>query len=77
MSAGKYLFLCPWRGYYEPRSGQRGHGTIPRIDLNIFDIEGVESIDMPTYERSQIPSFADPNMRGYSSCFSGFILNMF
>lgn len=69
-AAGKYLYLCPWRGTHEPRNGQRGHGRIPRIDMNIFDIEGMDVIDLPTALRSQIPSFPDINMRGYSDCFA-------
>ena len=68
--AGQYLYLCPWRGVYEPRNGQRGHGNIPRVDLNIFDIQGMESMDLTSYTRSQVPSFADINMRGYSDCFA-------
>ncbi len=68
--AGQYLYLCPWRGFYEPRTGQRGHGMAPRVDLNIFDIEGMEAMDMTSYTRSQIPSFPDINMRGYADCFA-------
>lgn len=29
-NAGKYLFLVPFRNSYEPRNGQRGHGTLTR-----------------------------------------------
>jgi hypothetical protein len=38
--------------------------------MNIFDIEGIDVIDLPTSIRSQIPSFPDVNMRGYSDCFA-------
>ena len=69
-NAGKYLYLCPYRGVQEPRNGQRGHGKIPRIDMNIFDIGGVDLIDLPTAIRSQIPSFPEHNLRGFSGCFA-------
>jgi hypothetical protein len=29
-TAGKHLFLCPFRNTYEPKNGQRGHGTLTR-----------------------------------------------
>ena len=29
-NAGKYLFLVPFRNSYEPKNGQRGHGTLTR-----------------------------------------------
>lgn len=69
-TAGKYLYLCPWRGQHEPRNGQRGHGRVPRIDMNIFDIDGIDVIDLPTAIRSQIPSFPEHNLRGFSGCFA-------
>lgn len=69
-AAGKYLYLCPFRGKHEPRNGIRGHGVVPRVDMNIFDIEGVDVLDMTAQNRDQIPSFPEINLRGFSGCFA-------
>lgn len=68
-SAGKYIFLVPFRNKYEPKNGQRGHGNVVRIDMNNFSIEGIEFLDLASTTRSQIPSFADINLRGFSTGF--------
>jgi hypothetical protein len=36
-SAGKYIYLVPWRNEHIPSNGQRGFGIVPRIDMNVFD----------------------------------------
>lgn len=69
-TAGQYLFLCPYRNAYEPQNGQRGHGTLTRLDMNDFSLSGLDYIDLPTAERAQVPSFADVNFRGFSGGFA-------
>mmetsp|Transcript_7863 Transcript_7863/g.11718 ORF Transcript_7863/g.11718 Transcript_7863/m.11718 type:complete len:668 (+) Transcript_7863:194-2197(+) len=69
-TAGKYLYLVPWRSSHEAYNGQRGHGLIPRVDMNIFDAAGIDVLEMPTYTRSQIPSFPDSDLRGFSGGFA-------
>ena len=65
--AGKYLFLSPYRNSHQPQIGQRGFGYFVRIDMNMFNLAGVDMVDMTTLARAQIPSFADIDLR----CFSG------
>mmetsp|Transcript_8789 Transcript_8789/g.14972 ORF Transcript_8789/g.14972 Transcript_8789/m.14972 type:complete len:537 (-) Transcript_8789:143-1753(-) len=69
-SAGKYLYLVPWRNFHIPSNGQRGFGLVPRIDMNIFDAVGIETLDLPTSIRAQIPSFPDSDLRGFSDGFA-------
>jgi hypothetical protein len=74
-TSGNFLILVPYRNSYEPRNGQRGHGLLVRLNMNDFTTNGVEFVDLTTTKRSQIPSFADTNLRGFSfgfpctSCF--------
>ena len=68
-SSGKYLFLVPFRNENEPINGQRGHGSIVRLDMNNFDVGGVTILPMTGTTRSQIPSFADEDLRGFSGGF--------
>lgn len=69
-TAGKYLFLVPYRNGYEPRNGQRGHGHAVRLDMNDFSMSGISHFDLTTTTRNQIPSFADTQLRGYSFGFA-------
>lgn len=69
-TAGKYLFLVPYRNEYEPRNGQRGHGHAVRLDMNDFSMSGISHFDLTTTTRNQIPSFADTQLRGYSFGFA-------
>ena len=69
-AAGKYVYLVPYRNSYSPENGQRGFGLLPKIDLNIFDIGGVDTVDMASTARPQIPSFADIDLRGFSGGFA-------
>lgn len=64
------MYLVPWRSTHEAYNGQRGHGLVARIDMNIFDAAGIDVLDMPTYVRSQIPSFPDSDLRGFSGGFA-------
>ena len=69
-NSGKYLILVPYRNDVELFNGQRGHGNIVRIDMNDFDIGGMLVMDISTVTRSQIPSFADEDLRGFSGGFA-------
>lgn len=69
-TAGKYLFLVPFRNAYEPTNGQRGHGMLTRLNMNDFSAGGVDFIDLTVTTRNQIPSFADVNLRGFSFGFA-------
>lgn len=68
--SGQYLFLVPFRNAYEPSNGQRGHGLLTRLDMNSFSLDGIIFLDLPTTTRTQIPSFADFNLRGFSAGFA-------
>jgi hypothetical protein len=68
-NAGQYLILVPYRNTYEPRNGQRGHGLLVRLNMNDYSTSGIEFADLTTTQRSQIPSFADTNLRGFSYGF--------
>ena len=68
--SGKFLFLVPYRNKVELFNGQRGHGNVVRIDMNDFDISGIDVIDLSITTRSQIPSFADEDLRGFSGGFA-------
>lgn len=67
---GRYLILVPFRNAFEPRNGQRGHGSLVRLNMNSFDLSGLEFIDLPTTTRTQVPSFADVDLRGFSYGFA-------
>ena len=69
-SNGKYLFLVPYRNSYNPQIGQRGHGFVPRIDMNSFLIQGVQYLDVGSTSRNQIPSTADEDLRGFACGFA-------
>jgi hypothetical protein len=69
-SAGQYLFLVPYRNSYIPANGQRGHGNVVRLNMNSFNKEGVEFVDVSNTTRNQIPSFFDINLRGFSYGFA-------
>ncbi len=69
--------LVPWRSSNELYNGQRGHGMVPRIDMNIFDVEGNKIMDMPITSRKQIPSFADSDLIGYSYGFACKLCNKY
>lgn len=69
-TSGQYLFLVPFRNKYLPFNGQRGQGHLLKLDLNNFELNGVESLNIPATTRNQIPSFADVNLVGFSSGFA-------
>ena len=68
--SGKFLFLVPFRNKVELFNGQRGHGNLVRIDMNDFDVGGIVPLDLTNTIRSQIPSFADEDLRGFSGGFA-------
>lgn len=59
------MYLVPWRDTHEAYNGQRGHGVVARVDMNIFDAAGIDILDMTTAVRSQIPSIPDSDLRGF------------
>jgi hypothetical protein len=69
-TAGQYLFLVPYRNSYIPSNGQRGHGNVIRLNMNAYNREGVEYLDVASTTRNQIPSFFDTNLRGFSYGFA-------
>jgi hypothetical protein len=66
-SSGRYVYLVPYRNKHTPQTGQRGFGKLVRINMNNFALSGIEVVNMPTQLRTQIPSFADIDLR----CFTG------
>lgn len=68
--AGKFLLLVPYRNSHQPQIGQRGFGTFLRIDMNKFSVAGIDTLDLTTTLRAQIPSFADIDLRCFSGGFS-------
>ncbi len=78
--------MVPYRNAYEPRNGQRGYGTVVKIDLNYFgdhpininsatnsssSSSFIELVDLPSETRvEQIPSYADTDLRGFSGGFA-------
>lgn len=60
----------PYRHTYEPKNGQRGYGKLARIDMNIFGVAGITVVDCTVTSRTQIPSFADLDLRGFSGGFA-------
>jgi len=41
-----------------------------RLNMNDYSLNGVVFLDMPSTTRSQVPSFADFKLRGYSGGFA-------
>ena len=70
--SGQNLILVPFRNNYEPQTGQRGHGNVVRLNMNLFDDleKGIEYIDVSAVIRAQIPSFGDTNLRGFAGGFA-------
>lgn len=69
-SAGRYLYLVPYRNEHTPQTGQRGFGKLVRVNMNRFALDGIDVVDMPVTSRTQIPSFADIDLRCFSGGFS-------
>jgi hypothetical protein len=69
-SSGRFLFLVPYRNAFEPKIGQRGHGFVTRVDMNKFDVSGVNYMQCETQSRFQIPSTADDDLRGFSGGYA-------
>lgn len=66
VNMGKFLILVPYRNTYDPQNGQRGFGTITRLDLNDFSANGISILDMRQTERNQVPRLADVKLTGFS-----------
>jgi len=69
-SSGKYLILVPYRNMYEPANGQRGHSTVARLNMNDFQLSGIDFIELISTQRAQIPSVADQDLRGFCCGFA-------
>jgi hypothetical protein len=70
-SAGKYLFLVPFRDSYNPWNGERGSGMLARVDMNTFaQLKDITYLNLTLTNRSQIPSFPDEDLRGFSGGFA-------
>lgn len=69
-TSGQYLFLVPFRNKFIASNGQRGHGFVVRLNMNHFNLEGIDFLDIASTTRNQIPSFLDTNLRGYSYGFA-------
>ena len=76
-NSGQFLFLVPYRNKYEPQNGQRGNGIVVRINLNNFELNGVEYLDFTKTTRTQIPSFNDISLTGFSYGFACKIFILF
>merc|ERR1712072_1231429 len=68
--SGKFIYLVPYRNKEELFNGQRGHGHVVRVDTNDFYPSGVMALDLEGTTRSQIPSFTDEDLRGFSGGFA-------
>ncbi|KAG1708361.1 hypothetical protein DVH05_025039 [Phytophthora capsici] len=61
-----YVFLVPHRSrFYNPK-GSTQSGTVARIDTTNFTPSGVSFLDLTTALRSQVPDFADSQLRGFN-----------
>lgn len=68
-TSGKFVILVPYRNKYEPENGQRGHSFVTRLDMNNFDLAGIDFIDVASTQRAQIPTIADKDLRGFCCGF--------
>ncbi|GMF54014.1 unnamed protein product [Phytophthora fragariaefolia] len=62
----QYVFLVPHRTMFYDRNGRTQSGKVARIDTNDFSPTGVSFLDLTTALRSQVPDFADSDLRGFS-----------
>ncbi|KAL4111027.1 hypothetical protein PRIC1_002710 [Phytophthora ramorum] len=62
----QYVFLVPHRALFLDPKGPTQSGKVARIDTNNFTPSGVSYLDLTTALRSQVPNFADSDLRGFS-----------
>jgi hypothetical protein len=63
---GKYIYLVPFRNVYDTRFGNRGHGLLTRVNMNSFNLAGVDFVNLTTTKRKQIPDIEDIELTGFS-----------
>ncbi|KAG7387291.1 hypothetical protein PHYPSEUDO_014470 [Phytophthora pseudosyringae] len=61
----QYVFLVPHRSLFFDHKGPTQSGKVARIDTNNFSPSGVSFLDLTTALRSQVPDFADSDLRGF------------
>ncbi|KAL3668132.1 hypothetical protein V7S43_006995 [Phytophthora oleae] len=61
-----YVFLVPHRSRFFDRKGSTQSGKVARIDTTNFSPSGVSFLDLATALRSQVPDFADSQLRGFN-----------
>ncbi|ETI49544.1 hypothetical protein L914_06462 [Phytophthora nicotianae] len=62
----QYVFLVPHRSKFFDLMGPTQSGKVARIDTNNFTPSGVSFLDLTTALRSQVPDFADSDLRGFN-----------
>ncbi|RAW39733.1 hypothetical protein PC110_g4049 [Phytophthora cactorum] len=62
----QYVFLVPHRSQFFDPKGPTQSGKVARIDTNNFTPSGVSFLDLTTALRSQVPDFADSDLRGFN-----------
>jgi len=69
---GKYGVLVPYRnGRYDLNKYFREHlGKVARFDASDFSSPSVDFVDLPAVPRQQVPSRAEPDLRGFVDGFS-------
>ncbi|GMF09218.1 unnamed protein product [Phytophthora lilii] len=65
----QYVFLVPHRAQYFNSKRPTQSGKVARIDTNNFTPTGVTYLDLTTALRSQVPDFADSDLRGFNGGF--------
>ena len=52
------------------KDSTNAHGKVVRVELNNFELGGVDYTDLSVTMRNQIPSYSDINLKGFSFGFS-------
>ncbi|KAF4137967.1 PAN domain [Phytophthora infestans] len=61
----QYVFLVPHRWKFFDPKGPTQSGKVARIDTNDFTPSGISFLDLTAALRSQVPDFADSDLRGF------------
>ncbi|KAE9030440.1 hypothetical protein PF011_g587 [Phytophthora fragariae] len=62
----QYVFLVPHRSSFYDPMGPAQSGKVARIDTRDFSLNGVSFLDLTAALRSQVPDFADTDLRGFN-----------
>ncbi|KAE9051751.1 hypothetical protein PR001_g1169 [Phytophthora rubi] len=62
----QYVFLVPHRSSFYDPMGPAQSGKVVRIDTRDFSLNGVSFLDLTAALRSQVPDFADTDLRGFN-----------